>query len=118
MSVESAKDFCLRMGTDRAFLDKLDTATSVDEHYRLAHEGGFDFTADEFETATYQIAEAGSLQEALGEQQAEVVGYLAGSFLQIQQTARTFYGDGGIGLGVSRPGTLASGPCSTWFRAL
>ena len=62
MTVESAKAFYLRMGTDEAFMAQLDSA-SPEERINIAREAGYDFTQEDFEAATVQVLESDELTE-------------------------------------------------------
>lgn len=62
MTVESAKEFYLRMGTDEAFMAQLDSA-SPEERINIAREAGYDFTEKDFEAATVQVLESDELSE-------------------------------------------------------
>lgn len=62
MSIESAKAFYLKMGTDEAFLAQLDAA-SPEERIKIAQQAGYDFTEEDFETATAQVLESDELDE-------------------------------------------------------
>lgn len=89
MSVESAKEFILRVGTDEEFRERIANASSPEEGKRIAQEAGYDFTDEDYQTATSQIIESESPEGELSDEQLESVagGVLNWSGIQSQLIA-------------------------------
>lgn len=96
MSVEAAKQLYVRLMSDRDFTARLDATASPEDRIALARGHGYDFTQDEFETATGELLEAESPEAFFGaDGDTHAFAALAGSFLGIQRaTGIGIYGVG------------------------
>lgn len=72
MSIESAKAFYQRVTTDEAFQTQLQSAAS-EERTVIIQEAGYDFTPEEWETATAQVLEAAEINRELNDVELEAI---------------------------------------------
>ena len=63
MFLESVIRFYKRLVKDQDFRSQLETAASPEECRKMMQEAGYDFTQEEFETATVQILEENKLRD-------------------------------------------------------
>jgi predicted ribosomally synthesized peptide with nif11-like leader len=79
MSVESAKAFYQRIIEDDAFRSPFETASTKEEKQQIIKDAGYEFTADEWQTAMNDIGIAKSTEE-LSEAELEAI---AGGFIGV-----------------------------------
>ncbi len=72
MILESVIRFYKSLIKDKNFRSQLENASNPEEYKKIMQEGGYDFTQEEFETATAQILEKNGLSE-LSEEELELV---------------------------------------------
>ena len=72
MILESVIRFYKSLVNDKNFKSQLENASNPEEFRKIIQEAGYDFTQEEFETATAQILEKNGLSE-LSEEDLELV---------------------------------------------
>lgn len=92
MSVESAKEFLLRLGTDETFREQIANAPSVEDSKRIAQEAGYNFTDEDYQVATSQILESASTENELSDEQLESVAGGALNFGRLPGLVQPLYG--------------------------
>jgi predicted ribosomally synthesized peptide with nif11-like leader len=73
MSVESARDFLLRVETDKALKDRLEAVPDLKSRWRIIQANGGDFSMEEFKQAVEEM-KAASGQELTPEELRDIAG--------------------------------------------
>jgi predicted ribosomally synthesized peptide with nif11-like leader len=105
MSTESARGFVRKLIADEEFREEVQSTEDPATRVQLAEVAGFEFSAEDLETALAEMAEAETVGDLMDND--EVVGFALGNLVGLQNHVLVpFYGDGNGGRYFATQGQL------------